>query len=256
VVLESGFGGWSIDWASVQPELSTFATVCSYDRAGLGWSERAEGAATRTDIATRLHLLLEAADVPPPYVLVGHSLGGLYIRQFAREFPKDVAGMVFVDSSHEEMGARASEKDRREAMSQVRLLRYGRFVMPFGVQRLMKQPVANASSLRESDHPAAYGIGYRTSSYFALYDEVSGLLQDGLQDSMKLEPIPDVPISVLVAQENLEGDRGAFWEELQSELADLSPDSRYEIAKDSSHFIQVDRPDLVVAAIKDVLERT
>ena len=254
VVLESGFGGWSIDWASVQPQIARFASVCSYDRSGLGWSERTAGSPTRSEIASRLRTLLHTAGAPGPYVLVGHSLGGLYVRQFARDFPDETAGMVFVDSSHEEMGGRASESDRKRARSRLRLLNYGRYLMPFGVQRLIKQPVANASTLRAIDQPAAYAIGYRTSSYFAVYDEIVGLLEEGFDEAMKLEPVPDVPIVVLASAENLDGERGAFWEELQKELAELSSDGRYEVAKDSGHFIQVDRPELVVAAVKDVLE--
>ena len=102
VVLESGFPGSSLDWSLVQPVTARFTRVCSYDRAGFGWSEAGKAPRSSQQIAEDLATLLSRANVTAPYVLVGHSLGGLYVRAFASKFPERVAGMVLVDSTHED----------------------------------------------------------------------------------------------------------------------------------------------------------
>ncbi|HYZ93004.1 MAG TPA: alpha/beta hydrolase [Actinomycetota bacterium] len=254
VVLESGFGGWSIDWRGIQPEIARFARVCSYDRSGLGWSERGPASTTtRQGRARELHALLRRASVPKPYVLVGHSLGGFFIREFARLYPKDVAGLVFVDSSHEEMGSRLTKQERDEAVGQLRLLRFGRYLMPFGIQRLLGLPVSNARDLPEDVRDEAEAIGYRSSSYFALYDEASNLIREEDEGSLKLGKIPNVPLTVLASDENVRDI--AVWKELQEELAGLTRDARFEIVAHSGHFIHVDQPEIVVSAIRHVLLR-
>ena len=253
VVLESGFGGWSIDWRSVQPQIARFARVCSYDRSGFGWSDRGPAAATtRSGRARELHTLLRRAGVRGPHVLVGHSLGGFFVREFARLYPKDVAGLVFVDSSHEEMGSRVTKQEREEAVGQLRLLRIGRYLMPFGLQRLMRLPVSNAPDLPADTRAEAKAVGYRSSSYFALYDEASNLLAEESQGKLKLARIPDVPLAVLASEENI--DDVDVWRELQQELADLTTDSTLQVVEDSGHFIHVDQPTVVVRAINAVTD--
>jgi pimeloyl-ACP methyl ester carboxylesterase len=255
VVLESGLGGWSVDWTRVQPGVERFARVCSYDRSGMGWSERGPASAsTREGIAKQLKQLLDAADVPPPYILVGHSLGGIYVREFARRYAGDVAGMVFVDSSHEEMGKTASKKEREEIESQVRILKIARYLMPFGLQRIIKLPVANAEELPADVRPLANGIGYRSISYLSFYDEIAPLLAADHAGTLRLEPVPDVPIVALASESNIS--KHDNWKDLQQELAGLSSHGRLVVAEGSGHFIQVDRPELVIEAIDDVARRT
>lgn len=107
VILEAGgMGGMSSQWAWVQPEIAEFARVVSYDRAGLGWSEPGRQAHDARHISQQLHTALEEAGIGGPYVLVGHSMGGLYARQFAGDYPDEVAGMVLLDSSHPDQGTR------------------------------------------------------------------------------------------------------------------------------------------------------
>src|SRR5215218_2700884 len=99
VVLEPGQGGASSDLGWIAPAVARGSTVCVYDRAGRGWSDAADGPQDATQIAADLHTLLERAQVPGPYVLAGHSFGGLYILSFAAQFPDQVAGMVLLDST-------------------------------------------------------------------------------------------------------------------------------------------------------------
>jgi alpha/beta hydrolase family protein len=109
VILESGSGAMSVDWANIQPEVADTTRVCAYDRAGSGWSEPGPGPDDPQQIAGELHTLLGNAGIDGPYVLVGHSFGGLYVRMYAYQYPNEVEGMVLVDSSHPEQSARTAE---------------------------------------------------------------------------------------------------------------------------------------------------
>lgn len=102
VVLIAGSGDFSFDWSLVQPGVSRFARVCSYDRAGLAWSDPGPTPRTMKQDAYELHTLLAVAGIKAPYVLVGHSIGGLIARVYGEQYPKEVAGMVLVDPTHEE----------------------------------------------------------------------------------------------------------------------------------------------------------
>lgn len=102
VVLIAGAGDFSFDWSLVQPDVSRFARVCSYDPAGLAWSEPGPTPRTMRQAVYELHALLQTARMKAPYVLVGHSLGGLTARVYAEQYPREVAGLVLVDSTHED----------------------------------------------------------------------------------------------------------------------------------------------------------
>ena len=102
VVFEAGLGNDSTTWKSVAGPIAEFAHVVMYDRAGLGRSlpmRKRDAPVTAIEVATALHALLAASDIRPPYILVGHSLGGLYVQMFARKYPREVAGVVLLDSS-------------------------------------------------------------------------------------------------------------------------------------------------------------
>jgi pimeloyl-ACP methyl ester carboxylesterase len=100
VLLEAGNGASSLDWFAVQPEVARTTRVCAYDRAGSGWSERGTGDRSGPTLVRELHTLLTNASIAPPYVLVGHSYGGLYARLYAARYPDEVVGMVLVDATH------------------------------------------------------------------------------------------------------------------------------------------------------------
>ena len=109
VILESGSGATSVDWANIQPEVANTTRVCAYDRAGSGWSEPGPEPGDPQQIAGELHTLLGNAGIDGPYVLVGHSLGGLYVRMYDDLYPNEVEGIVLVDSSHPEQSRRSAE---------------------------------------------------------------------------------------------------------------------------------------------------
>ena len=129
VVLESGNAEPCLTWASVQPVVAKFARVCSYDRAGLGWSDPSPVPRTAAGIVAELHTLLQRAGIQPPYIMVGHSIGGMYARLYAHEYPEQVAGMVMVDAAHEGQDLRfpaslqkKSQQSRRMMALALRLL--------------------------------------------------------------------------------------------------------------------------------------
>ena len=98
VVIDAGWGDWSLGWSGVQPGVAKTTRVCTYDRAGMGYSEAGPLPRDAEQFAKELHTLLDRAGVPGPYVLVGHSLGGLPVRVFAHEYPAEVAGVVLIES--------------------------------------------------------------------------------------------------------------------------------------------------------------
>src|SRR5688572_145377 len=125
VVLESGAGDFSFDWSLVQPGISRFTRVCSYDRAGNAWSDLGPRPRTMKQIAYELHTALMKTGSKGPYVLVGQSFGGLLMRTFAAQYRKEVAGMVLVDSTHEDTTLNLNGKDQR-----MRELSQGRTIPP------------------------------------------------------------------------------------------------------------------------------
>ena len=115
VILEAGLGGDSRSWHEVQPEIAEFARVCSYDRAGLGWSDPGPKPRTSQQIVKELHRLLTKADIQSPYVLVGHSFGGYNVRLYASQHPEEVVGLVLVDANHHDQEKHMQPLDPAEA---------------------------------------------------------------------------------------------------------------------------------------------
>lgn len=255
IVFESALGGWSIDWALLHSRLPATVRACSYDRAGYGWSDPSHRRYSPDQVAEELHALLKAAAVPAPYVLVGHSIGGLYVRQFAHLYPDETAGLVFVDSSHEEMMRRYppdSELIRRTGM--IRFLRIARFATVTGATRLFRMPVANLPDLRGDQRKVALAIGYRFANYDAFYNESAAFITASKDPRFKPPSLPHVPLVMLTSKKNLDDEYGDLWHDLQSDLATSVRDSEQAVV-DSGHFIQIEQPDAVAQAIVRVLER-
>jgi pimeloyl-ACP methyl ester carboxylesterase len=143
VISDSGRGMPGYSWLRVQPELAKLTRACWYDRAGYGWSDAAAGARTSAAIVTDLHQLLQAAEVASPYVLVGHSFGGLNARIYYARYPHDVSGMVLVEPSHENIGTIPNPTNVgaplvRPSSSVFPVARHvAEALGPFGVLRLM-----------------------------------------------------------------------------------------------------------------------
>jgi pimeloyl-ACP methyl ester carboxylesterase len=131
VVLIAGGGRTAADWAKVQPAVAKFARVCSYDRAGFGASDKASSRIQPVDeVVNDLHELLKTSGEKGPFILVGHSVAGIYARNFVTKFPGEVAGLVFVDSAHEEQALRFHELDPNWQALDEESARWGLFVKP------------------------------------------------------------------------------------------------------------------------------
>ena len=139
VILETGLGTMLADWSNVQPEVASTTRVCAYDRAGVGWSDPGVLPRDPQQIAQDLHTLLDKANTPGPYVLVGQSFGGLYTRMYAAQYPEDVVGMVLIDASHPDMWSRlppevttALSGNEQQASLMIFLSRFGFFRLTTG----------------------------------------------------------------------------------------------------------------------------
>lgn len=252
VVLESGLGDTYISWRKVQPEIARFTRVCSYDRAGLGYSDSSSGPRTSQVIAEQLHGLLQAAGIAPPYVIVGHSMGGYNVRLYASLFRNEVAGMVLVDASHPDQESRLPAELKNMEGSWLREAEFLEYTMPFGIPRLLGLCDADVQQ-RAAEcnwHSAREGLAeMKALSQSAAQTAVTGSLGD--MPLAVLSHDPDKPSSELAP--DLAKPMNEAWEKMQEDLAHLSSRGTQAIAKNSSHYIQSDRPDMVIDAIHTIV---
>lgn len=261
VVMDAGANDFSLFWARVQPAVSQFARVCVYDRAGLGWSEPSPHERTSPTMVRELHTLLERAGNPGPYVLVGHSLGGLNVRLFAQQYPGETAGLVLVDAAHEEQDLRLPSF--RTAVAQAG----GQFRTLDRLSALGLLAFA-PGQIPGRDLPEPAATQYRallasTSSFGAAAEETEAL-ERSLAEARaagpgELGPFPIVVLSRGLS-EPLPGRTAAeaeadeqIWRELQLDLVERAPGSTHIIAGQSGHYIQLQQPELVIEAIRQVV---
>jgi pimeloyl-ACP methyl ester carboxylesterase len=254
VVLDSGLGDSYLSWHKVQPQIASFTRVCSYDRAGLGYSDSSPQPRTSKVMAEELHTLLQTAGISPPYILVGHSMGGYNIRLFAGIYRSEVGGMVLVDSSHPEQEKRFPQALNDLDKTWVREQEFLAFSMPFGIPRLLGFCDQNGA-VRAADcnfHSTREGVReLKAISESAAQTASAGSLGDlplAVLSHDPDQPEPDLP-------EDLVKPTHDAWQQMQNELAQLSSRSTHVIAKNSGHYIQIDRPDLVIEAIHRVVDQ-
>lgn len=248
VILESGLGGGSLDWSLAQPEVAKFARVCSYDRAGIVWSSAGGGRRDADQITSELRETLEAAHLAPPYVLVGHSIGGVYVQSFAARYSADVAGVVLVDSSHHDQLARIPGIP---AFVPVLL----KVAAPIGVARVVNQVVTTHPNLSPEVNAERAGLYSHTQTVFAFADEMASIREslDELRASpMRLGAKPLIVLSRGLSDGASE-ETEAAWRTLQNELVVSSSSGEHVIAANSGHYIQFFEPDLVVDAIRRII---
>ena len=219
MILEGGLGVYSGTWVAVMPMVGDLTRVCRFDRAGLGQSERGPLPRTSKRMVVELHALLTKGGIDGPYVLVGHSLAGLNIHLYASTYPKDVAGLVFVDAIHPDLDVR--------------------------IEKLLS---AEQTADRRADLELNQeGIRFRD------------ILTSGAQvkAAKPLRDVPLVVISHGVPFDGGPGwpteAVEKLWADLQSDLARLTPQGEVVVATASRHRIQEDQPDLVSGAIEQVI---
>jgi len=258
VILEAGLNDFYVSWAKVQPEVSKSVRVCSYDRAGLGWSEASPRARTSEVMAEELHTLLTNADVESPYILVGHSFGGINVRSFAQKYPDEVVGMVLVDSAHEGQGARLPflKEAADRLVGQFRSLS---FISSFGLMALSPETIPNRGLPDEAYKQ--YQAVLATTKYFdggiaeslAFYSSTPSSKIAGLGDLPLIVLSHGLPDRSIGVTESQQAQFEREWTAMQSELAGLSTNSKRIIAETSEHYIQLDQPDLVIESILELV---
>jgi pimeloyl-ACP methyl ester carboxylesterase len=254
IVFESGHAGTSIDWTLVQQQLAGEARVCAYERAGLGWSDPGPLPRTPERIVDDLHALLTAAGEPAPYVLVGHSLGGRYVRLFAETYPQDVAGVVLVDarSEHHDQAlspeARAALEANNEpgaAMDWMRRLGVMRLIGG----RLIASQIVELKHLPSELLQTSIVLGMRPASVIASGSEFAE--RERSDDLLQGASLADTPLWVLASQQSSAMDLS--WLEGQRQQTALSTRSVFQTL-DGGHYLQLDNATNVSTAIREVMQ--
>jgi pimeloyl-ACP methyl ester carboxylesterase len=248
IILETGAAGYSMNWVSVQPALSRLTRVCSYDRAGYGWSEPRPEARTVWQISHELHALLANSGERGPYVLVGASNGGLYARGFALEYPDEAAGLVLVDATYE------GELDQlRGAPALIELFKVmGRL----GIFRLFPDMIYPGNDYPPELKQQLAVFRSRASELDTYNREWAGLqAPDDLRElRARFAANGDLgtrPLVVLVAVQGEHDDPN--WDAPQWAVAALSRNSRYVLVA-GGHGIASEQPQVVIDAVDDVVE--
>lgn len=278
VVMEAGSGDFSFDWSLVQPEVTRFTRVCTYDRAGKAWSELGPRPRTMKQLVHELHTLLKNARVKGPYILVGQSLGGLLARQFSAQYPESVAGVVLVDSTHEDtqlflndkiqrlrllssgkpvpaVKEKTSETDRILSADEAKQVQeIQKFVSTPKVEPPFNKLPLNIQKIRlwalsQPNHYVADSNPFMAEEFAEIY----------ASNNKREYPLNGLPLIVLTRgvseypneqAKQLDEDR----RRLQTDLLCLSRNSKQIVASKSGHRIQLDAPELVISAIKQVVE--
>ena len=259
VVMDIGSGGSLLDWQLVQPSVAKFARVCSYDRGGAGWSDPGTQPRTSQKFVGELHALLNNAGVEGPYVLVGWSLGGNNAQLYASRYPDEVAGMVLVDPQFYDYPSYLDpelEDALAEAYPSRGVSLWTKFLATIGVTRL---PYTFGG---QTDENAA--ISTHAKNTYEAMDETTSLPQSAKERRAAKVSLGDKPLMVLSAgardapfpgASQEQSDRfNKAWTKSGADLTRLSRNSEHIIAEDSTHNIQADDPELVIDAIRQVVE--
>lgn len=273
IVLESGGGSWSHDWSIVQKELSRFSRVCSYDRAGFGWSESAAGDRDFTTIVNELNKLLINGEVEAPYVLVGASLGGAIVQMYAEKFPDKVSGVLLLDAR-----AKRSVTDMlalepsllpsvivpkvAKQLSAINLV-HGILGIT-GTERLLSQGHPGFGSYPKNVKDIYLNSNVLANNLTATFAEA--IVDAQSEDQLDVvRDLGDIPLLVVIhGYENrfdglsLSSEKRSEieneWQRQQVEMSKLSTNGKLVIAENSGHLIQLDQPRLVVKYVEELLD--
>ena len=272
VVLMAGHFSWSSVWYKVQPVVAQTTRVCAFDRAAYGFSDPPPQPQILSEVVEDLHQALHAGSIPGPYVLVGHSLGGVEARVYAQRWPEDVVGMVLVDTSPagegliDEMQPGFDEVGGSE--SYVAYLLHCASLARQGVLQQSGSELTDCSAELPSDTPAAFRKvwpQFFTASYFeakaSLFLGVYSHVYD-IADHHRLGAMPLVVLSIehpwdtgTPAGARLSRSYGPVWNTMHADLARLSSRGVHRVIKNSGHLIQLKQPQVVIDAVDEVLSQ-
>jgi pimeloyl-ACP methyl ester carboxylesterase len=257
LVIVPALGSNVLEWVRVQRAAATKTTVCLVDRAGIGWSDPPPlGALTLNSMADDLHVALTAAGIEPPYIIAGHSLGGIAARQFQARYPADVTGMLLVDSSHEAQSRRFGWRDGTGSQLWHAVRRQSRVL---GARRLAAaagkvSAVSRASLARETAPEYAAAARAITLSSRQRRIVVREMILAARLRRDRPQELGALPLTVLSTASRW-WSWWPEWSRMQDELAALSSDSVHMTAVEAGHNVHLDEPLLVVQAIRDLVDR-
>ena len=259
IVLDAGLGNDGLIWGGVQPVLAKTTRVCSYDRAGFGWSDARPRPRDADHIATELHGLLAEAHVTGPVVLMGHSIAGIYMRDYATRYPENVAGLIFVDAStplqNRNPAFKAHPNPPPSSWFQV-LLRKAKFAA--GIPRLSGEcseslpgfdPRAAKLEAEDQCHDRSAAVSAEAENFDRSGEET---VHTGPYGSLPILIFSQDPVRTAKTQTM---DVVMAWNQMQEDLKQLSTRSRRIIAKGSSHYVQGDRADLIEREVPKFIEQ-
>ena len=250
-ILEAGIGSFSSNWAWVRDQLAVDGRVVTYDRAGLGWSDRGTGSLDAGTAATELHSALQAADIAPPYLLAGHSYGGLVMRMFADTYPDEVVGMVLVDSSHPDQWAqiKASRGGRTVAIGN----RVTALLARFGVLRMLRAERSFIAGLPSREYAEMRAYLARPQGWSVAADALLAWSRLSRHEVNATRSLGDLPLAVIsVTDQDKYAD---VLTQLQDQLATLSSNCRHVTVAGATHYTLVSEQEhaaVVSAAVRAV----
>lgn len=246
VVVESGWGDMSASWGWVQPEVARTTRICTYDRAGMGWSEASPLPRAAREYAKELHTLLAKANEPGPYVLVGHSMGGFTVIVYAHDYPAEVSGLVLVDAQDlPPAGAAPYQPAPKPGGASLPSL-----LARIGLVRLLGDQLGSIKNLPDGDKQAYTASAVAPRGVQAFTDEGMGMSEGGAQ-ARAVTSLGALPLIVLSRGK----DQDAKHTAAQIDLLKFSTDSQQLFANQSGHPIMIEQPDAAVAAIVKMVER-
>jgi pimeloyl-ACP methyl ester carboxylesterase len=266
VILEAGLTSGSFSWALVHDQIAAKTRVCAYDRPGMDWSDPIGRVADAKEVSDRLYELLEVAGIEGPRVMLGMSAGGVYVREFYKNHPENIVGMVFVDSSHEQQQNRLPDFD--PGIGYKAMMIACRILQPIGIVRMFNflDPFVDQLDLDESSRNALLANMNQAHSCSSMHWESESFM-DEVVDELPPQNLGDLPLVVLsqgeepkampeygVTVEQAIAQR-EVWNVLQQELTDLSTDSERFIALESGHVIQLYQPELMINKVTDLVLR-
>lgn len=243
VLLEPGLGGSSFEWLPLAEHLSQHVRVCIYDRGGYAWSDPGSNPRHLMRLSAETYLLFQAMDITGPVILVGHSYGGLLMRQLAAIIPNLVAGLVLVDASHEDQFDRMSDKSRVAMLPSSRYFVVSAPELPAGLRSDLKLKIEAFSRMRKT--------------YSALHAEIANFAESCTHIQSTRRKF-DFPVRIITRGQDPhakadDGRMNNIWNELQLDMLGLSDKSTQVIADNSGHHIHIDQPELVRQSILGLL---
>lgn len=265
VVFESGLDmSGSLSWALVQDEIAKTTRACTYSRAGIMWSDPTNLHQNGKSIAEDLHTTLSKAGEHGPFVLVGHSLGGPYIMTYTKFFGQEVAGLVFVDASHPDQ----MNLSNGEVPTELKLMEFrNRLSAALNWAGVVRAVTATDKGLPNRAEWVNQAVkAYRSTSLDSMFKEKDAS-EETLTEAGTFRQLGNRPLFVLTAMARFSDQIIANWKltaeqaknyrkigmQMQDELAAWSSQSQHQLVPDASHYIQFDRPEVVIAAVRSVV---